>query len=145
MLGPYPDHGTSYPPTSYPYGPHDPHGETNTDQYEHGRKHDNDSDLDLEETGYHHTSTPSYEHTPHYPDSTYYDDITEETVSSNYPDPPLTHPDSNSAESSFDRCRADDKVRCPQSPHVTICASQICDGQPDCPGGTDEMLCPDGK
>lgn len=41
----------------------------------------------------------------------------------------------------YDRCRADDKVRCADG-SVFICTDQQCDGKPDCPGGDDEENCP---
>lgn len=41
-----------------------------------------------------------------------------------------------------DRCRADDAVRCPDS-SVSICTVQQCDGNVDCPGGEDELDCPE--
>ncbi|XP_059491072.1 basement membrane-specific heparan sulfate proteoglycan core protein isoform X8 [Neocloeon triangulifer] len=43
-----------------------------------------------------------------------------------------------------DGCRADDAVRCPGGT-LYICSAQLCDGNPDCPGDTDEdpKNCPD--
>lgn len=49
-----------------------------------------------------------------------------------------------STEGDYDRCRADDKVRCADG-SVFICTDQQCDGKRDCPGGDDEENCPDDK
>ncbi|XP_063241894.1 basement membrane-specific heparan sulfate proteoglycan core protein isoform X7 [Bacillus rossius redtenbacheri] len=50
-------------------------------------------------------------------------------------------PVGTSSSTLVSRCRADDQVRCADG-RVSICKIQECDGQPDCPGGTDELNCP---